>query len=122
MQASFNRDRQRRFKSFPADTPNILITAYLNTKLVPLSAASGASGVRGTYRRPLLILAALVMLVLLIACTNVGNLLAAQASSRARELALRVSIGAGQWRLIQLVLVESAILAAIASLIGKLFA
>lgn len=122
LQASFNRDRQQRFKSFPADTPKALITAYLNTKLVLLSAASGASEVRGTYRRPLLILAALVMLVLLIACTNVGNLLAAQATSRARELALRVSIGAGQWRLIQLVLVESAILAAIASLIGKLFA
>ncbi len=122
LQASFNRDRQERLKHFSSDTPKAVITAYLNTKLVLLSAASGASEVQRTYRRPLLILAALVVLVLLIACTNVGNLLAAQATSRAHELALRVSIGAGQWRLIQLVLVESAILAAIASLLGTFFA
>ena len=74
------------------------------------------------YRRPLLILAVLVALVLLIASTNVGNLLTAQATSRSREMALRVSIGAGQWRLIQLVLVESALLAAIASVLGTFFA
>ncbi len=46
----------------------------------------------------------------------------AQASARAREMALRVSIGAGRWRLVQLVLVESALLAFIAAAIGGLFA
>jgi predicted permease len=73
------------------------------------------------YRRPLLILACLVALVLLVACANVGNLLAAQAAARAREMALRVSIGAGKWRLMQLVLVESALLAGLASAAGALF-
>jgi len=62
------------------------------------------------YRRPLLILAILVALVLLIAW-EYGNLLTAQAAARAREMATGLD-WRGQWRLIQLVLVESAILAA----------
>ncbi|HEV8129713.1 MAG TPA: FtsX-like permease family protein [Acidobacteriota bacterium] len=61
-------------------------------------------------------------MVLLVACANVANLLTAQAAARAREMALRISIGAERWRLIQLVLVESALLAIAASALGALFA
>lgn len=122
LQASFTRDHQDRLKNFPGDTPKPVIDAFLNEKLVLLPAASGASDVQRTYRRPLVILAILVILVLVIACMNVGNLLAAQATARAREMALRVSIGAGRGRLIRLVLVESALLAVIASVLGALFA
>src|SRR5260370_14539996 len=46
----------------------------------------------------------------------------AQAAARAREMALRVSIGAGRWRLVQLVLVESAMLALLAAVMGAAFA
>src|ERR1700738_1789685 len=74
------------------------------------------------YRKPLAVLGLLVALVLLIACANVANLLTAQSASRAREMALRVSIGAGRWRLVQLILVESAWLAFLATAIGALFA
>jgi predicted permease len=63
-----------------------------------------------------------VALVLLIACANVANLMTAQAAARAREMALRLSIGAARWRLVQLVLVESAWIAFVAAAGGALFA
>jgi ABC-type antimicrobial peptide transport system permease subunit len=58
----------------------------------------------------------------MIACVNVANLMTAQAAARAREMALRISIGVGRWRLVQLVLVESAWLAFLAGAIGAFFA
>ena len=98
------------------------IEKFLDQKLVLEPAASGASNLQSDYRVSLVALGVLVALVLLIACANVANLMTAQAASRAREMALRVSIGAGRWRLVQLVLVESAILAFLAGAIGAVFA
>ena len=90
--------------------------------LVTESAAAGASNFRTDYRRALAALDVLVALVLLIACANVANLMTAQAAARSPEMALRVSIGAGRSRLVQLVLVESAMLAVAAGALGSLFA
>src|SRR3954468_4968438 len=115
-------DRHRdEVRSFPPDTPSQRIESHLNERIFLVSAGSGASGVQRNFRRPLWILAGLVVLVLLIACTNVANLLLAQALSRGREMALRVSIGAERWRLVRLVLVESALLAIAATAGGTLF-
>ncbi|MDX2179975.1 MAG: ABC transporter permease [Bryobacteraceae bacterium] len=87
-----------------------------------LPATAGVSGMQRDFRRPLLILGGVILLVLFIACANVANLMTAQAAARAREMALRVSIGAGRWRLIQLVLIESAMVAVLATILGGLFA
>jgi predicted permease len=98
------------------------IDHFLNQALLLEPAATGVSALQSETRRPLAILGVLVALVLLIACANVANLMTAQASARAREMAVRVSIGGGRWRLVQLVLVQSAWLAMLAALFGGLFA
>ena len=122
LQATFSASRRESSKGWNADTPKSRLEAYLNAPLFLEPAAAGASGMQKNYRRSLVILGVLVVLVLLIACANVANVMTAQAAARAREMALRISIGAGRWRLIRLVLIESALLAIAASILGGLFA
>lgn len=98
------------------------IDRFLNQKLVFSPAGAGISDLQKDYRRFLGILGLLVVLVLLIACVNVANMMTAQAAARAQEMALRISIGAGRRRLVQLILCQSALLALLASVLGALFA
>lgn len=85
-------------------------------------AGSGVSVMQERYGQALTALGLLVVLVLLIACVNVANLMSAQAAARTREMALRVSVGARRPRLMQLVLVESAVLVLGAALVGAIIA
>ncbi|MPY87817.1 MAG: FtsX-like permease family protein [Luteitalea sp.] len=123
LQATFTTFRQEWARTYRPDAPRDRIERYLETPLRVHSAANGPwSQLRRTFERPLWILAIVVALVLLIASSNVANLLIARAAAREREMSLRLSIGAGRGRLIQQVLVESALLASVACVLGLLIA
>jgi putative ABC transport system permease protein len=105
---------QERAKGVSGET-KLLFQKILEAKLLMEPARAGASELQDEYRKALGILGVLVGLVLLIACANVANLKMAQSATRAREMALRVAIGAGRGRLIAMLLVENAMLAVLAA-------
>ena len=121
LRAVFHAIQIERAKGF-VNMPKQRLDLYFRERLLLEPAAAGRSNLQRDYGRPLAALGILVCLVLLIACANVANLMTARAAAREREMALRISIGAGRARLVQLVLLESAWLAFLAAGIGALLA
>jgi putative ABC transport system permease protein len=99
----------------PATFRPYVVAEYIAMRIVVNDARAGVSPLRQDYKQPLWVLMAIAGLVLLIASVNLANLLLARASARQQEFSVRLAIGGSRGRVLQQVLTESALLAAIGS-------
>jgi predicted permease len=117
----YHQELVEELKAMPDATPRFQ-KRFLANKLVFKDAAKGVSELRNRFSTPLAVLMSMVGTLLLIACTNVANLLVARAAMRQKEIAIRLSLGASKMDIMRLVLVESLMLSFAGGAFGLLIA
>jgi len=113
---------QIREAALPPGVPPGFRQHFLEDAFIVAPAATGTSGLRGQYQRPLLVIFVVVGLVLFVACANVANLQLARAIARRHELSVRVALGASRIRLARGPLAESLLLSTAGAALGLIFA